>query len=107
MPNLANSKKTADRLIKRWGGLGYLIREGVKRPAYMARLDYTPRERGLFQDGAERMFVSADVTTGPDHEHDQIEFNGRTYRIVEPVKGPRPNGLVIFYDCSIMLTTPN
>jgi hypothetical protein len=107
MANLPRSRASADRLIKRWGGKGFIIRNGVKRPAYMARLDYTPRERGLFQDGAERMFVSGLTAVGPDHEQDELEFNGKTYKIVEPVKGPRPDGLIIFYDCSIMLTSPS
>jgi hypothetical protein len=107
MADLPRSRKSADRLIKRWGGRGYIIREGVKRPAYMARLDYTPRERGLYQDGAERMYVSGLTPVGPDMEKDMLEFNGKTYRIVLPVTGPRPNGLIIYYDCSIMLTSPN
>jgi hypothetical protein len=103
----ARSQLHADRFIKRWGNAGFLIRDGVKRKCFIARQDYSPRERGLFLDGAERMYISAyHLSVGPDHEQDTIEWNGTLYKIVAPVVGPRPAAVTIFYDCSVMRTGP-
>lgn len=101
----ARSQKSAHRMIARWGGgqnNGKLVRASGSRTATMAMLEYTPKERGLFSDGSVRIYVSAlNLKVGPDEQLDTIEFRGKTYRILLPPVGPRPNGLVVmYYDCN-------
>jgi hypothetical protein len=92
-------------MIQRWGGVGYLIRDGEQRVATMARMEYTPRERGLFGDKASRIRISAiGLAVMPDFELDTISYEGETYNIVTPVEGPRVTGLFIYYDCNAMQT---
>ena len=96
--------------IARWGGgvnNGTLIRGTVRRPATMAMLEYTPKERagGLFQDGAVRFWVSAlhihnVEAKWPDNELDVLEFARRRYRILRPPLGQQPDGSWIAFDCS-------
>lgn len=101
--NHAASQYRAHLRILRWGGAGKLIRGAVERAATMGRMDYSPRERGLFQDGAERIIVSAwQLATPPDQMLDVIEFKAVRFKIVAPVTGPRPNDIVMFYDCSVL-----
>jgi hypothetical protein len=103
--NHLRSQASASRIIQRWGGAGYLVRAGVRRPIICARLEYNAKERGLFQDGAERILVSAKgLTIAPDQNLDTVIFAKREYRIVEPPLGPRPAGIVIFYDLSVIFT---
>lgn len=105
--NFARSQKSAHRLISRWGGAGFLIRAGVKRPITCARADYKPSERGLYVDGAERIYISTvGITVEPDFELDMIQFNKKIYKITLPVVGPRPAGIVVFYDCSVLYSEP-
>jgi hypothetical protein len=103
---LPKTQKIAHRLIRLWGGnqKGQIIRDGVTRAeAYMARMDYTPKEQGLFLEGSERMAVSSlGQTEEIDFEQDKLIFAGKQYRIVSPVKGPRPSGLIIFFDCNVV-----
>lgn len=109
MPNLVRSQQTAFKLIQRWGGQGFLIRDGVARPCTAARQTYSPQQRGLFLDGSERYFIAAlGLAVEPDCEQDQFRFKGAgnktmLYRITQPPVGPRPNGLVMFYDCNVIL----
>lgn len=95
-------------LLTRWGKMGYIVNTetGAKVPAIMARSEYRPQERGLFQDGSERIYVSALASIAPDHESHTLEFNSKHYRILLPVTGPRPDGTVIFYDCNVLEYTP-
>lgn len=105
MPNLQAMQKRAHAALKRWNGgkPGYLVRDGVRRSAVIARSEYTPRERALYLDGRERFFVAAYLlAVPPDHEQDMLLFNGRLYRIIEPVKGARPDGTVMLHDCACL-----
>lgn len=103
MPDLAHSQRTALRIITRWGGVGYLLRGGSARECICARSDYTPQQRGLFLDGSERFFIAAlGLAVPPDFELDMLRFKEFEYRILLPPAGPRPNGLVMFYDCNVM-----
>lgn len=107
--NIDRLQVSADRMIKGAGGRGFLVRDGVKRPCFCARIEFKPAERGLYLDGAERYFISAlKLQVPPDHEQDLLEFKGRAlltsrYRLIVPPLGPRPNGLVVYYDCPVML----
>lgn len=94
-------------MIVRWGKKSKLVRAGVKRDCWVARNEYKPTERALYLDSSERLFVSAyQLSVGPDFELDKIEFDGKLYRITIPPAGPRPNGLVIFYDCNCVSMGP-
>jgi hypothetical protein len=92
-------------MIQRWGGIGYLVRDGVQRAATMAEMEYTPRERGLFLDMSTRIRISAiGLAVAPDHEQDKIIYAGQLYNIVRPVEGPRITGQFVFYDCPAIMT---
>lgn len=91
--------------LLRWSGgkPGYLVRAGARRAAVIARGEYSPRERGLYLDGRERMYVAAHgLDVPPDHELDMLQLNDRLYRIIEPVRGTRPDGTVMLYDCACL-----
>jgi hypothetical protein len=98
-------RKSAHEMIARWGGVGQLVRNGTPRDVTMARIEYKPAERGLFGDKASRIRVSAyDLTAPePDHERDQIAYQGEMFNIILPVTGPRPAGEFVYYDCECML----
>lgn len=105
MPNLQAMQERAQRALRRWNGgkPGYLVRNGVRRPAVIARGSYNHRERELFLDGSERFLIAAyKLQVPPDHELDLILFNGNLYRITSPVTGPRPDGTVMLYDCNCL-----
>lgn len=96
-------QRTALRQIKRWGGAGYLVRNYIKRDCFVCIIDYKPRDAQLRTEGARNALIAArDLAIPPDREEDLIEFAGETWRIVEPPKGPRTNGVAIFYDCEVM-----
>ena len=91
-------------MIRRWGGPAFLERDGVRRPCVAARQEYKPQEVALFEIGSERMYVSAkNLAVPPDPQLDKLIFNGKRYSITQEPKGPRPNGMVMFYDCNVML----
>lgn len=101
--NHARAQKQAHKLIARWGGKGQLVRAGVTRDATMAVLDFKPNERSLLEEGEEVIRVSAyQLTVPPNFELDTIVFGGSTFRIYKPITGPRPNNLVIYYDCNCL-----
>lgn len=112
--NILRLQKSADRMI-RGAGAGakaYLIRDGVSRLVAAARMEFKPTERALFEDGAERFYISSlKLQVPPDHELDQFSFKGkglkttRRYRIITRPTGPRPNGIVVYYDCACMLVS--
>lgn len=96
---------SAHRMIQRWGGIGYLIRGSEQRAATMARMEYTPRERGLFDDRASRIRISViGLAVAPDHELDEVIWKGERYKILTPVEGPRVTNEFIYYDCNCMYT---
>jgi hypothetical protein len=102
---VAQKQASAHRMIQRWGGIGYLVRGNTQRAATMARLDYTPKERGLYGDKASRIRVSViGLAVPPDHEQDTILYKGEEYHILTPVEGPRLTGAFIYYDCNSMFT---
>jgi hypothetical protein len=71
----------------------------------MARMEYTPRERGLYEDKASRIRISTiGLAVAPDHEQDTILYKGESYNILTPVEGPRVTDLFIYYDCNVMFT---
>jgi hypothetical protein len=101
---IAQKQASAHRMIQRWGGIGYLVRGGVQRAATMARMEYSPKERGLFGDKASRIRISViGLAIAPDHEQDMILYKGEEYNILTPVEGPRPTGVFIYYDCNSIL----
>lgn len=107
MPDFARSQNSAHKLILRWGGAGSLIRAGVSRPITCARLEYKASERGLFADSTCIIRISAKgLSIPPQHEQDQVSFNGVLYNIALPVNGPRPNGTVIYYDANCLEVNP-
>jgi hypothetical protein len=102
---IAQKQASAHRMIQRWGGIGYLIRDGVQRAATMARMEYTPRERGLFGDKASRIRISAiGLAVAPHHELDTILYEGEEYKILDEVTGPRVTNVFVYYDCNSMFT---
>lgn len=106
MPDLKGSQKRAADHIRRWNGgtQGYLLRNGARRSAIMGIAEYTPKERMLYLDKSTRFYIAAyKLLIEPDHEQDQIEFAGKLYNIVEPVRGPRPGGFAIVYEAITLM----
>lgn len=102
---IAQKQASAHRMIQRWGGIGYLVRNGEQRAATMARMEYTPKERGLFGDKASRIRISViGLAVAPDHEQDTILYMGEQYNIITPVEGPRITDAFVYYDCNSMFT---
>jgi len=108
--NFNRSRQVWHNQIVRWGGgvnNGHLIRASVERPMTMAMVEYTPRERGLFLDGAVRFWVSAlNVTAAnvPNNDVDVLRFKGVTYKILLPPAGQQPDSTWIAFDLSCMKT---
>jgi hypothetical protein len=105
------SQGRAGELIARWGKPAKLLRieGGQLRDCIAAKLEFSPRERGLIMEGAERVLIAANgLTIAPDHQLDMFInlITSKQYRIVQPVKGPRPGDVAIFYDLSIVYDAP-
>jgi hypothetical protein len=101
--NSSRGQATSLRQIKKFGGAGYLRRDGDDRPCWVGIVDYKPRDAELRTVGARRALVAAkDLAVPPDREQDLIVFAGEVWRIVTPVSGPRPNGVPLFYDCEVV-----
>lgn len=100
---IKGGQTSAHRMIQRWGGIGYLVRGSEQRAATMARIEYTPQQRGLFGDKASRIRISViGLAVPPDHELDHILYKGESYNIVLPISGPRVTGEFVYYDCDCM-----
>lgn len=101
MPNILSMQKHAEKLIRGWGmsQRGQIYRDGalIASP-YMGFKEFRPNERGLFGDDARNIAVSAVGLPEIDFETDRIVFLGKTYKIVAPVRGGRPDGTVIYHD---------
>lgn len=96
----------AGSMIQRWGGAAQLLRDGELRSCVAATLDYNPRASQLNMQDLERALIAAPLTVAPHHQRDFLIKNGRKYRIVAPVKGPRPGERTIYYDLDIVYTGP-
>src|SRR5690606_3129282 len=103
MVHTTRMQNTFLRQMKRWGAIGALRRDGSSdREAWMAILDFNPRDRDLIEQGYRRCVIAAKgLDVPPDRELDVIVFNGEIWRIQSPVRGPRPNGVPIFYECEV------
>lgn len=101
-------QNAARRIIVRWGGTGKLNRDGVRRSAVMAIVDWTPRERagGLVIENAVRIRVACPIAIPPEFDKDVIEFGGFSYRIADKPRGPLIGNTVVFYDCNAIEFTP-
>lgn len=103
--SIKGRQMSAHRMIQRWGGIGYLIRNGVQRVATMARMEYAPKERGLFLDKSANIRVSMiGLATIPDYEQDEILYMGERYRILLPVTGPKVTDVFVYCDCNSIYT---
>lgn len=106
--NYAAAQRRAHRRITKWGGRGVLRRDGVDREIVVGVIDYAPRNADLRMQGTRQAVISALDTTGalvappPDFELDKLVWDGSLHRIVEPVKGIRPDGTAVFYQATIM-----
>lgn len=113
----ARARRTVHRQIRSYGGkvadLALLVRKlddgtVVTRRCRAARLEYSPKERRLFEDGGSRILISGLSLTlnnseAPDNQLDMIYFAGALYKIILPIEGFRQDpSTVIFYDCHCM-----
>jgi hypothetical protein len=100
----------ATSLIKRRGSLGKLRRAGIPdRNCYCVITDYSPRERGLRNEGARRALISVeDPATGaymaipPNHEVDTLVYAGEVLRIPTPVEGARPLDKFLYFELEVV-----
>lgn len=114
--NYARAVRTADKLIRKFGGAGKIIRpqsSGGVRPTPLPPLevdcqcvvvDYTDRERAAtnIKMGARRALISprnlpvevalTDSIVAPD---------GQTYRIVPPMTILKPKDIIVLYDLQV------
>lgn len=103
--DFAEMAEHAAAMIRDWGSAAKLVRNGVERDCFAAVLDYNPRARGqaaLQLEGAERALIAAPLAIPPDFEQDKLAHGGKLYQIPTPVKGPRPAGVVVFYDADVI-----
>jgi hypothetical protein len=102
---IAGRQASAHRMIQRWGGVGYLIRNGVQRACTMARMEYSPRERGLYADKSSRIRVSMiGLAVLPDHEQDEVIYKGERYKILQLPEGPRVTDVFVYIDLNVMFS---
>lgn len=100
----------AHKMIARWGGPGQIVNIAdttITRPATIARMDYTPKERAsLVIDAETRLRISCvGVTTIPDHNAEFISFRGKNYKMLMPPSGPSPDGATFaFWDVPVVAT---
>lgn len=98
----ARAQRVAGNQIERFGSPGKLRRAGVDRDCKVAILEYGPRESQLRLEGYERALIAAPLAVPPDHEADLLVANGNVYRIVLPIRGPRPGGHAIYYEAQVL-----
>jgi hypothetical protein len=88
----------AAEMIARWGNSAVLRRSGTDRPCVAAELEFNPTQRNLELAGVRRFLLAAPLDPPPNHELDLLVAFGEILRLVAPVKGPRPDGVVVYYD---------
>lgn len=101
-------QQSAHSMIADNGAMGELVRNGIPRNATMARMEYSPRERGLFADKTAKMRISAiglAQADGPNFELDKIVYLGVHYNILLPAEGPRVRNEFIYWDCNVIETS--
>lgn len=102
---IAGRQASAHRMIQRWGGIGYLVRGATQRACTMARMEYQPRERGLYADLSSRIRVSMiGLAVLPDHEQDEVLYKGERYKILLPPEGPKVTGVFVYIDLNCMFS---
>jgi hypothetical protein len=113
MPDFDRQRRVWHDHIARWRrgeNLDKLWRGTSSRPATMAMSQYSPRERGLYVDGAVRFQISALGVTAdnvPDPERDEIEFRGKRYKILMLPQNPMPDGTFIAFEVpAVALANP-
>lgn len=121
--NYVKSQKTADKLIKKFGGnlLGKIIRPTpgtgpksnpgkgvpVEIPVTCVVVEYTARERqdNSIQRSSKRMLVSPLGAGGTQIEvkltDDIVAPDGSSYKIVPPMTILKPKDLVVLYDLQV------
>jgi hypothetical protein len=103
MTHTTRMQNTVHRLIKRWGKIGYLRRDGVDRPAHMVLIDVKPRDRDLVEEGSKLCAVSVKgLNTPPDRDADVVVFAGVVYRISSPVRALSSDGVTAYYEFSVL-----
>lgn len=108
MYNYVRARNVVNRQIRRWGGAAAtsarLVRDDGSRSCVAARLEYSPRERGLFLDNSSRILIAGDsVAVPPDHDMDIVLYAGQHYRILSKPTGFRQgDGTVLYYDCNVV-----
>lgn len=100
----ARAQRVAGNQIERFGSPGKLrsIADGSERDCKVAILEYGPRESQLRLEGYERALIAAPLAVPPNHETDLLVANGNVYRIVLPIRGPRPGGHAIYYEAQVL-----
>jgi len=101
------ARNSVNERIRYWGGReatrARLVRDGQQRVCVAARLEYTPRERGLFEDGSSRILIAGNsVTIPPDNELDLLLFAGKHYRIMQVTGYRQGDDTVLYYDCNVV-----
>lgn len=101
--NTARGLAVSLRQIKRFGAKAYLRRDNIDRVCWAGIVDYRPRDVDLHTEGSQRALIAAKgLTIHPDRELDTLVFKGKTYRFSAPIRGPRPNGTALFFDCEVV-----
>lgn len=88
----------AAEMIASWGQPAKLRRGVEERDCIAAELEFNPQARGLELAGVRRFLIAAPLDIPPYHEQDLLIANGEVLRLVVPVKGPRPDGVPVYYD---------
>lgn len=94
--------------IRKFGRQGYLRRDGVDRPCMVGIIDYKPYDASLREVGAQRALIAAyKLEVPPERDLDLLIFGDEVHRFSAPIKGPRPDGVVLFFDCEVVYDSRN
>ncbi len=108
--NHLRSQAIANRLIRKYGRTGYLVRDGARRSCKVLIVDYTAKERSsalILENSKHAMFSSVSLSVPPNYEmQDTLEVgtgvNLKTYKIASKVEALDTGGVPIYYDAQVV-----
>ncbi len=108
--NHKRSQSIADRLIRKYGRTGYLVRDGARRSCKVMIVDYTARERNnalILENSKHAMFSAIGLSVPPNYEmQDTLEVGTgvglKVYKLASKVEALDTGGIPIYYDAQVV-----
>lgn len=110
MINYARLRDTADRQIRKAGGLAYLRRNDADRDCYALEVQLSAHERKSLKNFTDRVFIISAVGLDvPPTKEDSLVLTDVSGTKLSPLRQqapvapfqPKPGGIVVYYEIQV------